>query len=119
MILPENKHDYNAKEDKRGFASFMSLTELHNPEKGFIVKDACIVGADVLVSKSSCEKQVSVEPTKQVDAELGYNALGRVIILLKTRKVKDMNEQGCKELQVLWDQIEKSNFDLTWLESVV
>ncbi|WJX79653.1 hypothetical protein P8452_62757 [Trifolium repens] len=71
-IIRENKHDYNAKEDNRGFASFMSLTELHNPEKGFIVKDACIVGAEVLVSKSSCEKQVSVEPTKQVDAELGY-----------------------------------------------
>jgi hypothetical protein len=84
MILPENNHDYNAKEDNRGFASFMSLTELHNPKKGFIVKDACIVGAEVLVSKSSREKQVSqgvnssvspvsVEPTKQVDAELGYN----------------------------------------------
>ncbi|KAK2364564.1 ubiquitin-specific protease [Trifolium repens] len=56
-IIRENNHDYNAKEDNRGFASFMSLTELHNPKKGFIVKDACIVGAEVLVSKSSREKQ--------------------------------------------------------------
>jgi hypothetical protein len=27
----------------------MSLAQLHDPDKGFIVKDACIVGAEVLV----------------------------------------------------------------------
>ncbi|GAU17574.1 hypothetical protein TSUD_341180 [Trifolium subterraneum] len=129
-IKKGGKHGYNAKEICYGFPSFMNLTELHNPEKGFIVKDTCIVGAEVFVSKSSREKQVnqavnltvspvSIKPTKQVDAELGYAALGRVIILLQTSKVKDMNEQACNELKVLWDELVKSNFDLTWLEPVV
>jgi hypothetical protein len=45
-----------------------------------------------------------------------FAALGRVIHFLKTRKVKDMNDQACKELQVLWDELEKFRFDLTWLE---
>ncbi|GAU17575.1 hypothetical protein TSUD_341190 [Trifolium subterraneum] len=126
-IIRESKHDYNAKEVSWGCASFMSLTELRNPENGFIVKGVCIVGAQVFVSKSNREKQVnqevdltvspvSIEPTKQVDA---YTTLGRVIILLQTSKVKDMNEQDRKELQVLWDQLKKSNFDLTWLEPQV
>jgi hypothetical protein len=26
------------------------------------------------------------------------------------------NDQACKELQVVWDQIEKFRFDLTWLK---
>jgi hypothetical protein len=46
-------------------------------------------------------------------------ALGRVIYFLKTRKVKDMNDQACKELQILWDELEKFQFDLTWLEPQV
>jgi peptidoglycan hydrolase CwlO-like protein len=91
------------------------------------VKDTCIVGAEVFVSKSCCEKQVnqadnltvspvSIEPAKEFDVELGYAALGRVIHFFKTRKVKDMNEQVCKELQVLWDELKKFQFDVTWLE---
>jgi hypothetical protein len=30
--------------------------------------------------------------------------------------VKDMNEQACKDLQDLWDELKKFQFDLTWLE---
>ncbi|PNX68093.1 ubiquitin carboxyl-terminal hydrolase family protein, partial [Trifolium pratense] len=130
MILLECEHDYIAKEVSCGFRYFMSLTDLRNPQKGFIVKDACIVGAEVFVSNSNRKKQenqevkltaspVSNEPTKKVDAELGYTALGRVIILLQTSKVKDMNEQACKELQVLWDELKKFKFDLTWIEPQV
>jgi hypothetical protein len=131
MILPEEKHVFNANYVDRGYDDFMNLTKLHNPENGFIVKDTCIVGAEVFVSKSSHEKQVSrgvnltvspisVEPTKQVDEELWYAAiLGRVIILLQTSRMKDMHEQTCKELQVLWDELKKFKFDLTWLEPQV
>ncbi|CAJ2632171.1 unnamed protein product [Trifolium pratense] len=129
-ITQECEHDYIAKEVSCGFRYFMSLTDLRNPQKGFIVKDACIVGAEVFVSNSNRKKQenqevkltaspVSNEPTKKVDAELGYTALGRVIILLQTSKVKDMNEQACKELQVLWDELKKFKFDLTWIEPQV
>jgi hypothetical protein len=149
MILPETKHDFNANEQDWGFTSFMTLDNLHGLKEGFIVENACIVGAEVFVCKSSHEKQVNQEvnyacqafgcqtghmkvevprpepestnvvfneSTKQADAELMSAALGKVIYFLKTRKVKDMNEQACKELQVLWDQLEKFQFDFTWLK---
>jgi hypothetical protein len=45
-----------------------------------------------------------------------FAAVGRVLYFLKTRKVKDMNEKGCKDLQVLWDELQTFKFDLTWLE---
>ncbi|GAU17573.1 hypothetical protein TSUD_341170 [Trifolium subterraneum] len=119
---------FDASETCWGFYKFMELDELNYPNMGFIVDDACIVGVEIFVSKSSREKQlnqadnitvstVSNEPaTKQVDAELGYAALGRLIYFFKTRKVKDINEQVCKELQVLWDELQKFQFDVTWLE---
>jgi hypothetical protein len=56
------------------------------------------------------------DSSKDSDAELVSAALGRVLYFLKTRKVKDMNEQACKDLQVLWDELKKFKFDLTWLE---
>ncbi|PNX84615.1 ubiquitin carboxyl-terminal hydrolase family protein [Trifolium pratense] len=197
-ISEEGKQDFNAAEGGVwGFPSFMTLTELHDPEMGFIVKDACIIGAEVFVFKSTLEKpmnraasftisvasgnqngDVEVEvpmPNPEVqdpkletispvsthiDAELFspsieelmhfstvgqleevcsdtpslierphkrsrkfndlvFAALGRVLYFLKTRKVKDMNDQACKELQIFWDELKKFKIDLTWLEPQV
>ncbi|GAU17571.1 hypothetical protein TSUD_341150 [Trifolium subterraneum] len=196
---------FNASGPCRGFGDFMKLDELNDPKKGFIVGDACIVGAEVYVCKSTNEKQlnqsanfnasltfgsqtshmeeevprqnqrfqvpilktfsavstlVCIEPTKHNNAEMfspsneelmdfssvgqieeiysddpslverpskrsrnfadfAFAAWGRVHYFLKTRKVKNMNEQACKDLQVLWDELEKFKFDLTWLEPQV
>ncbi|KAI5425192.1 hypothetical protein KIW84_031123 [Lathyrus oleraceus] len=43
-------------------------------------------------------------------------ALGRVLYFLKTRKMKDMNDIACKELQIFWEELGHFGFDLTWLE---
>ncbi|XP_058742656.1 uncharacterized protein LOC131615185 [Vicia villosa] len=48
--------------------------------------------------------------------EWAFNALGRVLYFLKTRKVRDMNDIACKELQIYWEELEHFGFDLTWLE---
>ncbi|RHN48854.1 hypothetical protein MtrunA17_Chr7g0268221 [Medicago truncatula] len=48
--------------------------------------------------------------------DLAFAALGRVIYFLKTRKVRDMNDQACKDLQVLWEELEKFKFDMAWLD---
>ncbi|KAJ7971379.1 Ubiquitin carboxyl-terminal hydrolase family protein [Quillaja saponaria] len=46
-----------------------------------------------------------------------FTALGRVLYFLKTTKIKDMKEvEVCKNLQVLWEELETFKFDLTWLE---
>ncbi|QHO25680.1 hypothetical protein HN51_048988 [Arachis hypogaea] len=51
--------------------------------------------------------------------EGGFTALGRVLHFLKTKKMKDMmnDDAARKELQDLWDEVERVGFDdLTWLE---
>ncbi|KAK2418621.1 ubiquitin-specific protease [Trifolium repens] len=119
--------EFNASYTSRGFYEFMEIDRFNDPNNGFIVEDACIVEAEIFVSKSSHEKRVNqadnltvspvfIESAKKVDADFGYAALGKVIHFFKTRKVKDMNEQVCKELQVLWDELKKFQFDVTWLE---
>ncbi|XP_058738926.1 MATH domain and coiled-coil domain-containing protein At3g58250-like [Vicia villosa] len=155
-ITKETSHKFNAGEDDWGYTTFMTLAELHDPKIGFIVKDACIIGAEVFVSKSTHEKPVNLggslkfgsqsdvievqipeseitnketlpsvsnlvsnETSKKSDAESGYAAMGKVLYFLNTRKVKDLNEQSCKELQVLWDDLAKYKFDITWLEPQV
>ncbi|XP_028777632.1 MATH domain and coiled-coil domain-containing protein At3g58270-like [Neltuma alba] len=49
-----------------------------------------------------------------------FTSLGQVLYFLKTKKVKDMDEDGCKYLQGLWDELVKSSgFNLSWLEPYV
>ncbi|KAF7818900.1 MATH domain and coiled-coil domain-containing protein [Senna tora] len=48
--------------------------------------------------------------------EWAFTALGRVLHFLKTKRVKDMNEEACMDLKVLWEELETFKFDLTWLE---
>jgi MFS superfamily sulfate permease-like transporter len=128
--LAEFDHEFNAKVSDRGSKSFMTLTELHDPINGFLVNDACIIGVEIFIRKSTHEKQVNqtvnltvndmeVEThssSRDADAELVFGLLGRVLYFLNNRKVKDMNEQACKELQDLWDELKKFKYDLTWLE---
>ncbi|XP_045795797.1 MATH domain and coiled-coil domain-containing protein At3g58360-like [Trifolium pratense] len=152
-VIRETNHELNASQNNWGFHSFMNLAQLHDPNKGFMVNDACIVGAEVLVcnvthenqvnqeakltvSQTSVEKNMDFNSVRQLEEIYSHNpslikshpkrsheftepafaALGKVIHFLKTRKVKDMNDQACKDLQVLWDELEKFKFDLTWLE---
>jgi len=49
-------------------------------------------------------------------SEWAFTALGRVLHLLKTKKVKDMDEEAYKHLQILWDELQTFGFDLSWLK---
>jgi len=59
--LPESNYEFNASQFFLGFKSFTSLAELHDPNKGFIVKNVIIVGVEVYVSKSRNEKRLNQE----------------------------------------------------------
>ncbi|KAF7818902.1 MATH domain and coiled-coil domain-containing protein [Senna tora] len=49
-----------------------------------------------------------------------FTSLGQVLYFLKTKKVKDMDEEGCKQLQGLWEELVRSSgFELNWLEPYV
>ncbi|XP_058742649.1 MATH domain and coiled-coil domain-containing protein At3g58360-like [Vicia villosa] len=135
IIRDSDIDEFSASHPDWGWESFMPLVELHDPEKGFIVNDVCIIGVEVFVSKSSQVERVTqtasiifecpnlkalsphtIEPTKQDAGELVSDALGKILYFLKTKKVKDMNEHACKKLQDLWDVLEKFKFDVSWLE---
>jgi hypothetical protein len=116
MNFPDSSREFNASVKSWGYRSFLTLDELNDSKKGFLVEDVCIVGVEVFVSKSRNEKRV-IQADNLTDME--FAALGRVLYFLKTRKRKDMNEQACNELQVLWDELAKFEFDVTWLERSV
>ena len=52
-------------------------------------------------------------------SEWAFIALGRVLHFLRTKKVKDMDDEACNHLQILWDELKTCGFELTWLEFYV
>lgn len=45
----DTQHDFNARESDWGFTSLMPLSELHDPNRRFLVNDKCIIEANVSV----------------------------------------------------------------------
>ncbi|MCI15754.1 ubiquitin carboxyl-terminal hydrolase family protein, partial [Trifolium medium] len=163
-ITKESNYEFNASNTFWVFESFI------DPKKGFTVKNAFIVGAEVYVCKLRNEKRVNqavnltvslkskleedggqnvgelmdIKGLEQIEKsfaplldeacsphpslikcqqkrsrefrEWAFMALGRVLYFLKTRKVKDMSDLACKDLQVLWEVLQPFGFDLAWLE---
>ncbi|KAK8671506.1 hypothetical protein V6N13_038100 [Hibiscus sabdariffa] len=62
-------HVFNAKEVDRGFASFLSLAELHNPRRGYLVNDACLVEAYVSTDRTT--GLISHELMVKTDSAIG------------------------------------------------
>lgn len=59
MHLPDTVHQLDEKAKDWSFTGFMSIGEFNDPQKSFLVKDSCIVSAEVSVRKVRNEKQVS------------------------------------------------------------
>ncbi|KAH7541842.1 hypothetical protein FEM48_Zijuj02G0010400 [Ziziphus jujuba var. spinosa] len=50
-VRKDTQHQFNARESDWGFTSFMPLSELYDPSRGYLVNDTLIVEAEVLVRK--------------------------------------------------------------------
>ncbi|KAM7265486.1 hypothetical protein ACFE04_003169 [Oxalis oulophora] len=50
-IRKDTQHQFNARESDWGFTSFMPLSELYEPSRGYIVNDTVLVEAKVVVRK--------------------------------------------------------------------
>ncbi|GMP98435.1 hypothetical protein CsSME_00046321 [Camellia sinensis var. sinensis] len=50
-IRKDTQHQFNARESDWGFTSFMPLSELYDPSRGFLVNDTCVIEADVAVRR--------------------------------------------------------------------
>ncbi|KAG2683203.1 hypothetical protein I3760_10G021700 [Carya illinoinensis] len=47
----ETQHQFTARESDWGFTSFMPLSDLYDPTRGYLVNDTCVVEAEVAVRK--------------------------------------------------------------------
>ncbi|KAG6690566.1 hypothetical protein I3843_10G021400 [Carya illinoinensis] len=47
----ETQHQFTARESDWGFTSFMPLSDLYDPTRGYLVNDTCVVEAEVVVRK--------------------------------------------------------------------
>ncbi|KAL6199593.1 hypothetical protein ACLB2K_029377 [Fragaria x ananassa] len=50
-VRKDTQHQFNARESDWGFTSFMPLGELYDPSRGYLVNDAVIIEAEVLVRR--------------------------------------------------------------------
>ncbi|XP_015867926.2 ubiquitin C-terminal hydrolase 12 [Ziziphus jujuba] len=50
-IKKDTQHQFNARESDWGFTSFMPLSDLYDPSRGYLVNDTCVVEAEVAVRK--------------------------------------------------------------------
>ncbi|GKC14166.1 ubiquitin carboxyl-terminal hydrolase 12-like protein isoform X2, partial [Tanacetum coccineum] len=50
-VKKDTQHQFHARESDWGFTSFMPLSELYDPSRGFLLNDTCIIEADVAVRK--------------------------------------------------------------------
>ncbi|OWM79007.1 hypothetical protein CDL15_Pgr003178 [Punica granatum] len=51
-LRKETQHQFNARESDWGFTSFMSLSDLYDPTRGYMVNDTVVVEAEVAVRKA-------------------------------------------------------------------
>jgi len=90
----------------------MLRSSFENIEKNFVplLEEVCLEHPSLVVSleKRSCKF-----------SEWAFTALGKVLHFLRTRKLKDMDEEACNHLQILWDELKICGFDLSWLEFYV
>ncbi|KAI8006041.1 Ubiquitin carboxyl-terminal hydrolase 12 [Camellia lanceoleosa] len=50
-VRKDTQHQFNARESDWGFTSFMPLSELYDPSRGYLVNDTVVVEADVAVRR--------------------------------------------------------------------
>ncbi|RWW19439.1 hypothetical protein GW17_00016502 [Ensete ventricosum] len=57
-IQVDTQHQFNSRESDWGFTSFMSLSELYDPSRGYLVNDTCVIEAEVVVRRVDAKKGV-------------------------------------------------------------
>lgn len=48
--VADTQHEFNARESDWGFTSFLPLTDLYDPSKGYLVNDTVVVEAEVVLT---------------------------------------------------------------------
>jgi len=117
---------------------------LRNVDNKLVIKSIANVSSEEMISTSSSDEVVDFKGMGKVEKnfvclleevcsqypslldskkrksqrfiEWSFTALGRVLHFLKTKKVRDMDDDACNHLQILWEELETCEFDLSWLK---
>ncbi|XP_028804765.1 protein RESTRICTED TEV MOVEMENT 3-like [Neltuma alba] len=105
--LSKEPKDVESKDD-----DVVDFKDLGKIEKKFVplLEEVCSWHPSLM----DCQKNKSRKFTEWV-----FTALGRVLQFLKGKKWKDMNEEACEKLRQVWEELEMSRLDLSWLEPLV
>ncbi|KAI9080434.1 hypothetical protein K1719_037548 [Acacia pycnantha] len=135
MTNADLEYEFLANKLYWGFGSLMALTKLQDPSNAYIVDDICMIEVEfvkdlgridkalVPLLEKVCSWNHSLMDCKNKRSRkfMGwvFNSLGQVLPILKNTKWKDMkNEESREELQHLWEELEMSGLDLSWLDVI-
>lgn len=81
-VREDTEHEFNKGEEDWGFTSFLPLSELHAPGRGYLLNDACLVEADVAVHRvldwrHDSKRESSLCTTIKVARDEDLNQIGK------------------------------------------
>jgi len=91
------------------FVEMVDFRDIGRVEKHFVplLEQVCSCYPSLIDSKKRKSQRFT---------EWAFTALGRVLHFLKTKKVRDMDDESCNHLQTLWEELQTFGFDLGWLK---
>ncbi|XXG73090.1 hypothetical protein AAC387_Pa07g2067 [Persea americana] len=97
---PYTQHQFNARESDWGFTSFMPLSKLYDPSRGYLVNDTCVVEAEGTVVEGTIQ---------QLFEGHHMNYIERIIVGYKsTRKESfydlQLDVKGCRDVYASFDK---------------
>lgn len=95
--------DVHSKDDEVYFKDLGKIEKSLVP----LLEEVCLWHPSLIDSKKNKSSKFT---------EWAFTVLGRVLQFLKQHKWKDMNVEACQELQHLWEELQMSKLDLSWLE---
>ncbi|BAT91102.1 hypothetical protein LR48_Vigan08g188700 [Vigna angularis] len=99
----------NFQYDKTSATTFLEQLELHQEIIPLLI-EVCSSHPSLLDNRQGKSRDF---------VQGSLNALGKVLLFLKTNKVRDMNDDNCHHLQVAWRELQYFNFNLEWLKPYV
>ncbi|RYR70616.1 hypothetical protein Ahy_A02g004950 [Arachis hypogaea] len=119
LRITKGKYEFGSgKHDDSGSASFITLTEFYDPNKGFLVNDVCTIEAEICVESDGHRHPNDNHIMPLVTRNNNSNLVDFKGLCKSHKDVKDMDDDTYEELQDLWEQLNSFGFDdLTWLKN--
>ncbi|KAB2627276.1 MATH domain and coiled-coil domain-containing protein [Pyrus ussuriensis x Pyrus communis] len=108
-IKKDSSGEFVAENKSWGFKSFMPLSELHDPDKGYLVNDLCIVEVEVSVRNG-----INILDDQESDELLDFRGLVRI-----ERTFVPLLEEVCSSYPSLIECFKKRSASRTFVQSAL